>query len=137
MDGFAQRHRRIGSPMDTEVDQDLALPRPERRRYQRHALPCECWLENDALTIFGPAIDVGIGGLFVRTAIPVAAGTIVDVTLKFPSELGPIQAEAIVTRTVPAHAGMRYGIGVEFLEVELGAHALLGMLQRSAPLPWA
>ena len=130
----------MGSRTDTEVQHDpfeSPLPRPERRRYQRHALPCECWLENDALTIFGPTIDVGIGGLFVRTAIPVAAGTIVDVTLKFQTELGPIRAEAMVTRTVPALAGMRYGVGVEFLEVELGVHALLGMLQRSAPLPWA
>lgn len=113
-----------------------AAPRPERRRYQRHALPCECWLENDELTIFGPTIDVGIGGLFVRTAIPVDTGTIVSVTLKFPSELDAIEAEAVVTRAVPAHAGLRYGVGVEFLEVELGVHALLGLLQRSAPMPW-
>ena len=34
------------------VDPTLTVPRPERRRYQRHALPCECWLENDALTIW-------------------------------------------------------------------------------------
>lgn len=118
------------------VDESMAAPRTERRRYQRHALPCECWLENDELTIFGPTIDVGVGGLFVRTAIPVAAGTIVDVTLRFQSELAPIEAEAVVTRTVPAHAGLRYGIGVEFREVERGVHALLGLLQRSAPLAW-
>ena len=121
------------------LDEERAMrvtPRPERRRYQRHALPCECWLENDALTIFGPTIDVGVGGLFVRTAIPVATGTIVSVTLKFQSEQAPIEVEAIVTRTVPAHAGLRYGIGVEFREVELGVHALLGLLQRSAPLAW-
>ena len=136
MDGSAQRLRRMGSRTDTEVEMDL-LPRPERRRYQRHALPCECWLENDVLTIFGPTIDVGVGGLFVRSAIPVTAGTIVDVTLKFQAELAPIQAEAMVTRTVPAHTGMRYGVGVEFLEFERGVQALLGLLQRSAPLPWA
>lgn len=127
----------MGSRTDQDFEQGLALPRPERRRYQRHALPCECWLENDALTIFGPTIDVGIGGLFVRTAIPVVAGTIVDVTLKFQHELTPIQAEAMVTRTVRAHAGLRYGVGVEFLEVELGVHDLLGLLQRSTPLAWA
>jgi hypothetical protein len=123
--------------MGSEVfDPTLTVPRPERRRYQRHALPCECWLESDALTIFGPTIDVGIGGLFVRTAIPVATGTIVDVTLKFQPELAAIEAEAVVTRTVPAHAGLRYGVGVEFLEVELGVHALLNLLQRSPPLAW-
>lgn len=117
--------------------QELVVSRPERRRYQRHALPCECWLENDGLTIFGPTIDVGVGGLFVRTAIPVMAGTIVDVTLKLRSELRAIEAQALITRRVPAHSGMRYGVGVEFLEVDSGAQALLGLLQHSAPLPWA
>ena len=120
--------------------QQRAARRPERRRYERHALPCECWLENDGLTIFGPTIDVGVGGLFVRTAIPIATGTIVDVTLKFQAgelpPLPPIEVEAVVTRTVPARAGLRHGIGVEFREVEPGVQALLGLLQRSSPLAW-
>lgn len=109
----------------------------ERRRYQRHALPCECWLEADALTIFGPTIDVGVGGLFLRTAIPVAAGALVDVMLKLAGEPAPIAARAVVTRSVPAHAGLRHGVGVEFLEVEQGRAALLGLLQKTQPLPWA
>jgi hypothetical protein len=136
--GRTERMGRSGRTgrMGDDSDAELQATRPERRRYQRHALPCECWLENDELTIFGPTIDVGIGGLFVRTAIPVATGTIVSVTLKFQTEQRPIEADAIVTRTVPAHAGLRYGVGVEFLEVELGVHALLGLLQRSAPLAW-
>jgi len=125
------------SSSSSHANQDLSLYRPERRRYQRHALPCECWLENDALTVFGPTVDVGIGGLFVRTAVPVEAGTIVVVTLKLRSELRPIEAEAIVTRRVPAQAGLRYGLGIEFREVESGVQALLGLLQRSAPQLWS
>jgi len=141
-------HRVVGLELEDDDERQRAAAaakrrrarlatRPERRRYQLHSLPCECWLENDAVTIFGPTIDVGVGGLFVRTAIPVATGTFVGVTLKFQAaELAPIEIEAVVTRTVPAHAGLRYGIGVEFREVELGVHALLGLLQRSAPLAW-
>lgn len=133
MDGFAQRPPRMSS---SHLNQALGVYRPERRRYQRHALPCECWLENDALTIFGPTVDVGIGGLFVRTAVPVDTGTLVVVTLKFDVEQRHVEAPAMVTRRVPAQAGFRYGVGVEFLEVEAGVHALLGLLQRSTPTPW-
>jgi len=121
----------------SHANQDLGVYRPERRRYQRHALPCECWLENDVLTIFGPTVDVGIGGLFVRTAVPVATGTLVVVTLKLNDEPRSIEAPAMVTRRVPAQAGFRYGVGIEFLEVESGVHALLGLLQRGTAVPWS
>ena len=119
------------------ASRETAAKLTERRRYQRHALPCECWLEGDSLTIFGPTIDVGVGGLFLRTAIPVLTGALVDVTLKLAGEPAPIAARAVVTRSVPAHAGLRHGVGVEFLEVEQGRAALLGLLQKSQPLPWA
>jgi hypothetical protein len=111
--------------------------RPERRRYQRHALSCECWLEGDDLTIFGPTIDVGIGGLFLRTAIPVAGGALMDVTLKVAGERVPLAARAVVTRIVPARTGLRHGVGIEFLEICEGRSALTSLLQHSKPLPWA
>ena len=118
------------------ANRELATLRPERRRYQRHALPCQCWLESDDLTIFGPTIDVGIGGLFLRTAIPVPRGAVVEVTLKVSSDLAPFEAKALVTRSVPARTGLRYGVGVEFVDLEPRVSALLGLLQHSYPLPW-
>jgi hypothetical protein len=60
----------------------------------------------------------------------------VEVTLKFEAEPCAIEAEAVVTRRVPAHTGLRYGVGVEFLEIETGLQSLHGLLQRSVPLPW-
>jgi hypothetical protein len=111
--------------------------RPERRRYQRHALRCECWLEGEYITIFGPTIDVGIGGLFLRTAIPVPTGARVDVTLRVIGERIPLAARAVVTRIVPAHTGMRHGVGIEFLRIRHGRTALTSLLQHSMPLPWA
>lgn len=109
--------------------------RTERRRYQRHALRCECWLEGDDVTIFGPTIDVGIGGLFLRTAIPVASGAQVDVTLKVSGE-PPLSARAVITRIVPARTGLRHGVAVEFLEIHQGRGAFGSLLQQTPPLPW-
>jgi len=126
----------MGPSLSNSANRDLKPLRPERRRYQRHALPCECWLESDALTIFGPTIDVGIGGLFLRTAIPMVTGAVVDVTLKISNELAPFEAKALVTRSVPARTGLRYGVGVEFIDLEPRVSALLGLLQHRYPLPW-
>jgi hypothetical protein len=100
-------------------------------------LRCECWLEGDEVTIFGPTIDVGIGGLFLRTAIPVGGGALVDVTLKVIGERVPFAARAVVTRIVPARTGLRHGVGIEFLEIRQGRAALTGLLSHSMPLPWA
>jgi hypothetical protein len=109
---------------------------PERRRYQRQALRCECWLEGQELTLFGPTIDVGVGGLFLRTAVPVSSGTVVELTLKVVGERIPLVARAVVTRSVPAHSGLRHGIALEFLEIREGRSALMGVLQQSVRLPW-
>jgi hypothetical protein len=94
-------------------------------------------LEGDDVTIFGPTIDVGIGGLFLRTAIPVAGGALVDVTLRVLGERVPLAARAVVTRIVPARTGLRHGVGIEFLEIHEGRNALTSLLQHSMALPWA
>ena len=130
--GPSERAASMHSPLATRD----TFARPERRRYQRHALRCECWLEGDELTIFGPTIDVGIGGLFLRTAIPVTGGALMDVTLKVQGEPLPLEARAVVTRIVPARSGLRHGVGVEFLEIREGRTALTSLLQHSTPLPW-
>jgi hypothetical protein len=110
--------------------------RPERRRYQRHALRCQCWLEGEELTLYGATADIGIGGLFLRTAIPVKMGSIVDVLLHVSGEEAPLDARGVITRTVGARSGSRHGIGVEFLEIRHGQAALSEVLSGYAPLPW-
>jgi hypothetical protein len=65
-----------------------------------------------------------------------ATGAVVDVTLKVSNELAPFEAKAVVTRSVPARTGLRYGVGVEFVDLEPRVSALLTLLQRTYPLPW-
>ncbi len=113
-----------------------ALSSAERRRYQRHILACRCWLEADDLTICGPTADVGVGGLFLRTAIPLRTGSVVDVFMQVPGSADPLSAKACVTRTVAARSGTRHGVGVEFLQIKNGKHALSKWLTTSATLPW-
>ncbi len=101
---------------------------------------CQCWLEGDDLTLYGPTADIGVGGLFLRTAVPVAQGLQVDILLRVSSEATAISARALVTRTVPvrtnARCGARYGVGVEFMEFHKGEQTLSTLLSSSTPLPW-
>ncbi len=109
---------------------------PDRRRYKRHALRCQCWLEGEALTVFGSTVDVGVGGLFLRTAVPVAEGSIVGLTLKIEREPSALEARALVARSVPAKTGVKHGLGLEFMEISSGEHALESLLSRSVSLAW-
>lgn len=130
------------SPMFTQLPNRQPAARAERRRYQRHAVRCQCWLEGEELTLYGATADVGVGGLFLRTAIPVSMGSEVDVLLQVSREAGAsdsadaVAARGVITRAVSAHPGARHGVGVEFLEIRRGGSALSELLNAYPALPW-
>ena len=93
------------------------LGRDERRQYLRYALRCECWLESEGESLFATTADVGLGGLFLRTALPIGLGQRVQVALCLKPDRDSVEVEGLVTRTVPARHGHRHGIGVQFLEL--------------------
>jgi hypothetical protein len=102
----------------------VAIPsRDERRRYSRYAVRCRCWLESDGATVFGPTADVGLGGVFLRTAVPLREGQRVDVALSIGRK-APVTASGIVTRSVRAQHGSRHGVGVEFTRIFDGRDTL-------------
>jgi hypothetical protein len=88
----------------------------ERRRYDRYAVRCDCWLEREDAAVYGATADLGLGGLFLRTAIPMDHGQPVEVALRVSTADSPVVARGVVTRTVPAQHGRRHGVGVEFVE---------------------
>jgi hypothetical protein len=104
----------------------------ERRRYDRYAVRCECWIEHDAATVHGQAADLGLGGVFLRTAVPVESGCHVDVLLVFGHDAQRVRARGIVTRIVAAERGRRHGIGIELTDIFEGGE-LLAKLGITAP----
>ncbi len=100
------------------------LPESERRRYSRYAVRCQCWIESEQATVFGPTADVGLGGLFLRTAVPLAQGARVEVALRLDPADQPVVAEGVVTRAIRAQHGLRHGLGVEFLRIVDGRDGL-------------
>ena len=96
------------------------------RAYQRVAVRCGCWLEHDGATVFGTTVDLGRGGLFLRTALPMDPGADVRVTLRLPGQRGHVVAEGQIVHRVAPTAGDgrdRPGLGVRFVELADG-HAL-------------
>jgi hypothetical protein len=112
----------------SDEGRDSAASDPERRRYQRYAVRCSCWLERAESALYATTADIGRGGLFLRTAVPVPHGTSVDVVLDLEGDLPRVLAEGIVTRAVPRRRGVRHGVGVEFTRIHGGEDALLRYL---------
>ena len=93
------------------------------RAYQRVAVRCGCWLEHDGATVFGTTVDLGRGGLFLRTALPMDPGADVRVTLRLPGQRGHVVAEGQIVHRVAPTAGDgrdRPGLGVRFVELADG-----------------
>lgn len=99
-----------------------AKGRRKNREYQRIAVRCGCWLEHEQATVYGTTVDLGRGGLFLRTALPMPPGISVRVTLRLPGH-EPVIADAKIVRTVAPHTG-RPGLGVSFDRLPAGEETL-------------
>jgi Tfp pilus assembly protein PilZ len=109
------------------------LGESERRRHPRHSMACHCWIDADQLTVLGPTQDIGVGGLFVRTAVTLDHGTLVDITLRAGDEPETLAARAVVARAVPVRPGYCHGLGLEFVKIHQGQRLLRALLDRTTP----
>lgn len=105
----------------------VAKTRRRTRAFQRAAVRCGCWLEHEEATVYGTTIDLGRGGLFLRTALPMTPGVAVRVTLELPGHQPVIADGEIVHRVAPAH-GDRPGLGVRFDKLSSGDESLADFL---------
>ncbi|MDB4975091.1 MAG: hypothetical protein JWN48_3432, partial [Myxococcaceae bacterium] len=105
-----------GAPSKTVTKAGAASPgasktRRRAREYQRIAVRCGCWLEHEDATVFGNTVDLGRGGLFLRTALPMPPGISVRVTLRLPGR-ETVVADGKIVRNVAPQPGDRPGLGV-------------------------
>lgn len=87
-----------------------------RRRFERLAVHCGCWLEGEDMTVYGRTVDLGRGGLFLRTAVPMPRGSEVDVRLQLPGRIDEVSARGTVVWA--GNVEGRMGVAVEFCDVE-------------------
>lgn len=81
--------------------------RRKAREFQRIPVRCGCWLEHDQATIYGTTVDVGRGGLFLRTALPMRPGAAVRVTLSLPGSATVVADGKVVRMVAPSRARSR------------------------------
>jgi hypothetical protein len=112
--------------------QHMPISRDERRRYERYQVRCECWIESDDATVHGLAADLGLGGLFLRTAVPIEQGHRVEVVIAFGSGTQLLRGQGVVTRSVRAQRGSRHGVGIELTAIYEGAEALARLARPNA-----
>jgi uncharacterized protein (TIGR02266 family) len=104
-----------------------AKARRRAREYQRIAVRCGCWLEHEQATVYGTTVDLGRGGLFLRTALPMPPGISVRVTLRLPGQ-ETVVADGKVVRAVSPQMGDRPGLGVSFDRLPDGEETLAAFL---------
>jgi uncharacterized protein (TIGR02266 family) len=104
-----------------------AKARRRSRAYQRAAVRCGCWLEHEEATVYGTTVDLGRGGLFLRTALPMTPGVEVRVTLELPGHQ-PVVADGQVVHRVSPSQGDRPGLGVRFDRMTCGDDSLAAFL---------
>ena len=103
-------------------------PAAERRRYPRLMSPrgvVVAW-RSSSKSMVSLVENFGLGGLFIRTTDPPAAGTLIQVLLDTPT--GEVRARAVVQRTSP-----RAGMGVKFVAMEQEHRARFAGWLRSLP----
>jgi len=113
-----------------EAASAAAKTRRRARQYQRVAVRCGCWVEHESATVFGTTVDIGRGGLFLRTALPMAPGLDVRVTLNLPGR-APVVADGQVVRRIGPADGPRPGLGVRFDSLHEGDASLRDFLGTS------
>lgn len=106
-----------------------------RRRHVRSRVLARCWIERESITLFGRVVDLGEGGLFLRTAVVLPPGTDVRVHLRPAGVDESIRAQGTVAWVGFLNDGdvpMR-GIGICFDRIEEGEQQLLDLLTAHAP----
>jgi len=105
----------------------------ERRRFRRVVTRARCWVERDSVTLYGRVVDIGEGGLFLRTAVALLAGTVVEVHVAPEGSIERIRAKGTVAWSGLRTEGAKRtsGIGIAFDSVIDGQEFLDRLLDTS------
>jgi len=93
------------------------------RRNPRVATPKGVWVawQNDKQQNVSRVRDLNVGGMFIATPTPLAAGTVLPLLMSVPE--GEIRGKATVRNLIPGE-----GMGVQFTEIGAESQARLDKL---------
>lgn len=92
-----------------------------QRRHPRAPLQARCWCEADGITLYARMVNVGEGGLFIRTYAPLQLGSPARVRFQVDSTGREVSAEAVVVwvrDSVEQETQMAPGMGMQFVAID-------------------
>jgi len=99
----------------------------ERRSHPRYRLTGRVWCEGDGFTLHARALNMSLGGVFVRAASPPSAGRRLRLVFKDEVDSSEIVAEAEVAWV---RGNPRPGMGLRILAFERGSEAFQRFVER-------
>jgi len=110
----------------------------ERRQAPRYKVSCRCWIEQEAVTLYGTVTNLSSSGLFLRTLPVVDVGSWVDLKLSLDNGV-VIACGEVKWINKPASAGgpggPPPGLGIRFTELRTGGDILQRFVQRVSLIP--
>ena len=101
----------------------------EARRSPRFSLRRRVWCEGDHITLYLQSQNISSGGLFLRTATPLPAGTRARVTIRVDGV--ELVADVEIVWVAPAEAPVP-GMGLKLIDILEGEEALARLLSQAA-----
>lgn len=114
----------------------------ERRSITRCIANCQCWIEQEAVTLFGTVTNLSSKGLFLQTLPILECGTEIDIRLSF-QDIGDLLARGRVCWKSSSHAELSAterpskvpGLGIEFCQIKQGRELLPQYISKRSVAP--
>ncbi|MBN2716954.1 MAG: PilZ domain-containing protein [Deltaproteobacteria bacterium] len=113
--------------------------RTERRSSERCIANCQCWIEQESITLFGTVTNLSPNGLFLQTLPILETGTEIDIRISI-QDAGDLLARGRVAwksnahnngnSDGPGHYGNAPGLGIEFKQIKKGSELLPDYISR-------
>ncbi|MBN2342745.1 MAG: PilZ domain-containing protein [Deltaproteobacteria bacterium] len=114
----------------------------ERRTSARCIANCQCWIEQESVTLFGTVTNLSPHGLFLQTLPIIETGTEIDIRLSL-QDVGDLLAKGRVAwksnSHSPSHDNNRSigvpGLGIEFSQINQGKELLPEYISKRSVAP--
>lgn len=116
----------------------------ERRTSKRCIANCQCWIEQESVTLFGTVTNLSSTGLFLQTLPILETGTEIDIRLSL-QDVGDMLAKGRVAWKCNSHDQAETsnrpsnvpGLGIEFSSIKQGEEHLPEYISKRSIIPQA
>ncbi|MBN2527521.1 MAG: PilZ domain-containing protein [Deltaproteobacteria bacterium] len=114
----------------------------DRRASARCIANCQCWVEQESITLFGTVTNLSTDGLFLQTLPILDTGTVIDIRISL-QDIGDLQARGKVAWKSNSHIESSDGItesavpglGIQFQDIKEGKELLPEYISRRSVVP--